>query len=362
MEAIFSTYNWTIGISVIGVLYAIYISTKSTDELIAGEKTSIFAIIFIGLVAIYIGTRPIWCYADTKLYTTMFQLVQNGYWESFKNAKQEPIWTYVANLHVKYADASSWLFTISVIYVGGMAYAAYKWLPRHFFIAVIFLLTAFSFWGYATNGIRHGMATSIALIGLTFFNQNKPKLIIAYSVLVIASLIHSSTLLVIASVTMAIFLKNTKHNISIWLICIALSFILQEPLKTFMSTLINDNRMTNYLMNMEDQKDLFSVTGFRWDFIIYSSFPIILGYYTIIKKGFTDKTYSLLLNTYIFSNAFWVLINSAAYSNRFAYLSWFLFPILIAYPICKFRIFPRQGIVACLILFISIAFTFVMQI
>ena len=52
MEAIFSTYNWTIGISVIGVLYAIYISTKSTDELIAGEKTSIFAIIFIGLVAI----------------------------------------------------------------------------------------------------------------------------------------------------------------------------------------------------------------------------------------------------------------------------------------------------------------------
>ena len=185
MEAIFSTYNWTIGISVIGVLYAIYISTKSTDELIAGEKTSIFAIIFIGLVAIYIGTRPIWCYADTKLYTTMFQLVQNGYWESFKNAKQEPIWTYVANLHVKYADASSWLFTISVIYVGGMAYAVYKWLPRHFFIAVIFLLTAFSFWGYATNGIRHGMATSIALIGLTFFNQNEPFRIVFTPILML---------------------------------------------------------------------------------------------------------------------------------------------------------------------------------
>lgn len=344
------------------MLYAIYLSTKSTDELIAGEKPSILPVLFMGLVAIYIGTRPLWCYADTNLYTMMFHLVQNGYWESFKDAEQEPIWTYIANIHVKHADASTWLLTISTVYVGGMTYAAYKWLPRHFFIAIIFLLTAFSFWGYATNGIRHGMATSIALIGLTFFNQSKHKLVVAYSFLAIASLIHTSILLVVASVTMALFLKCTKRNVYIWLICIILSFILQEPLKVFMSTIINDSRMTNYLMNMEDSKNLFSVTGFRWDFIIYSSIPIILGLYTIVQKGLTDKIYSLLLNTYIFSNAFWVLINSAAYSNRFAYLSWFLFPILIAYPICKFRIFPRQGIVACLILFISIAFTFVMQI
>ena len=362
MEAIFSTYNWTIAITIIGVLYAIYLSTKSTDELIAGEKPSILSVLFMGLVAIYIGTRPLWCYADTNLYTMMFHLVQNGYWESFKDAEQEPIWTYIANIHVKHADASTWLLTISTVYVGGMTYAAYKWLPRHFFIGIIFLLTAFSFWGYATNGIRHGMATSIALIGLTFFNQSKHKLVVAYSFLAIASLIHTSILLVVASVTMALFLKCTKRNVYIWLICIVLSFILQEPLKVFMSTIINDSRMTNYLMNMEDSKNLFSVTGFRWDFIIYSSIPIILGLYTIVQKGLTDKIYSLLLNTYIFSNAFWVLINSAAYSNRFAYLSWFLFPILIAYPICKFRIFPRQGIVACLILFISIAFTFVMQI
>lgn len=344
------------------MLYAIYLSTKSTDELIAGEKPSILSVLFMGLVAIYIGTRPLWCYADTNLYTMMFHLVQNGYWESFKDAEQEPIWTYIANIHVKHADASTWLLTISTVYVGGMTYAAYKWLPRHFFIGIIFLLTAFSFWGYATNGIRHGMATSIALIGLTFFNQSKHKLVVAYSFLAIASLIHTSILLVVASVTMALFLKCTKRNVYIWLICIVLSFILQEPLKVFMSTIINDSRMTNYLMNMEDSKNLFSVTGFRWDFIIYSSIPIILGLYTIVQKGLTDKIYSLLLNTYIFSNAFWVLINSAAYSNRFAYLSWFLFPILIAYPICKFRIFPRQGIVACLILFISIAFTFVMQI
>lgn len=344
------------------MLYAIYLSTLSNDRLINGRKNTIIPFVFVFFVIVYIGTRPLWCYADTHLYTTMFKLVQTGIWENFKDAEQEPIWTYIANLHVKYADASTWLLTISTVYVGGMTYAAYKWLPRHFLIAIIFLLTAFSFWGYATNGIRHGMATSIALIGLTFFNQSKPKMVIAYSILIIAALIHTSILLVIASVTIAMFFKNTKHNIYIWLICIALSYILQEPLKTFMSTLINDDRMTNYLMNMEDQKNLFTVTGFRWDFIIYSSLPIILGWFTIIKRGFTDKIYSLLLNTYIFSNTFWVLINSAAYSNRFAYLSWFLFPILIAYPICKFHIFPRQGIAICLILFASVTFTFVMQI
>jgi hypothetical protein len=82
--------------------------------------------------------------------------------------------------------------------------------------------------------------------------------------------------------------------------------------------------MAKYL-NAEVSKEFFSKTGFRWDFLLYSALPIFIGWIATYKKSINDKTYSFILHTYIFSNAFWVLINTAAYSNRFAYLSWFLY-------------------------------------
>lgn len=292
----------------------------------------------------------------------MFKLVQTGIWENFKDADREILWTFLANTYVKYSDASGWLFAISFFYIGGMSYAAYKFLPRHTFIALIFLFTAFSFWGYATNGIRHGMATSIAMAGLPFFVKSKKQIIFGYIILILSTMTHNSCALIIAAATLSLIIKDTQTAIKIWLICILIGFIFQEPLKELMAFTLNDERMTNYLFNMDLDKNLFSTSGFRWDFIIYSSLPILLGWYVVTQKGIEDYTYSFILNLYIFANSFWVLINTVAYSNRFAYLSWFIYPILLAYPLCKFKIFERQGIALCLTLLVSIAFTIVMQI
>lgn len=360
METIFSTQIWTIGISVIGVLYAIFLSTLDNDTITEGRKPSIFPFIFVIFVTIYIGTRPLWCYADTWLYTTMFQLVQDGIWENFKDADREIFWTNTAWFCVKHANASTWLLIISIFYIGGMAYAAYKWLPRHFLIALIFLFTAFSFWGYATNGIRHGMATSIAMVALTCFGGSKKKIAIGYALFLLSVMTHTSCALIMAVATLSLFLKNISTSIKIWILCIIVGFFAQEPLKQLISFIVNDERMTNYLLLMDDS-NLFSHTGFRWDFVIYSSIPIIFGWHAIVKNGVRDKVYIFLVNTYIYSNAFWVLINTANYSNRFAYLSWFLYPILLAYPLCRFKIYQEQGITLCLTMLISIAFTFIMQ-
>ena len=107
-------------------------------------------------------------------------------------------------------------------------------------------------------------------------------------------------------------------------------------------------------------KDLFSKTGFRWDFIAYSAIPILIGWFATAKQKITDKTYLFLLHTYLFSNACWVLINSISYSNRFAYLSWFLFPIVVLYPFCKFSLIKNQGVFLGLLLIVFTAFTYFM--
>ena len=72
--------------------------------------------------------------------------------------------------------------------------------------------------------------------------------------------------------------------------------------------------------------------------------------------------YSYLLNSYILCNSFWVMMIRASYSNRFAYLSWFLYPVVLAYPLLKFPVFEtnnKQKV--ALILLAHTAFTIIMS-
>ena len=91
--------------------------------------------------------------------------------------------------------------------------------------------------------------------------------------------------------------------------------------------------------------------------------PILLGYYVVIKRGISDKVYLILLNTYTISNAFWVMIIRANFSNRFAYLSWFMLPIVLAYPLFKFDIWgDSQGKRASQIMLAHVGFTWFMAV
>ena len=357
MSSIFSTTIWLNISSMFAILYALYLCSKSDLKLLKGNNGYLGAIIIVIIVTFYIGSRPIWCYTDTGLYTQVFNLVQSGYWTQLPDFASEPFWTVVEYVCIDMTDASGWLFVIAIFYVIGMSFAAYRWLPRHFSIAVVFLFTAFSFWGFATNGIRNGMATSIALVGLSFFNRTKKEMIIGYGLLIVATMTHKSCMLTIATATLALFLKNTKINITFWLFCIVLGLLFQEQFKSLFSGLIDDGRMAAYL-NAEVSKELFSKTGFRWDFLLYSALPIFIGWIATYKKSINDKTYSFILHTYIFSNAFWVLINTAAYSNRYAYLSWFLYPIVLVYPFCKFKFLQHQSVILGILLVGMTAFTY----
>lgn len=359
MSTLFSTTIWLNVTSIFALLYAIYLCSRSDTQLLKGNSIYIVSLITIILTTVYIGTRPITSYADTWLYTLMFNLVQSGVWSELPGIATEPFWRFVEYMCIETTTASGWLMIIALFYVLCMSIAAYRWLPKHFLIAIIFLFTAFSFWGYATNGIRNGMATSIAMLGLSFFCRTRKELIIGYTLLILASLTHKSCMLTTVTATGALWLKNTKINISFWLFCILLSLLFQEQFKELFSWLIDDGRMASYL-NKEVSEEMFSRTGFRWDFILYSSLPIVIGWYAISKQRIKDKTYAFILHTYIFSNAFWVLINTAAYSNRFAYLSWFIYPIVLIYPFCKFKFLKNQSVVLGLLLIIMTTFTYIM--
>ena len=208
MSTLFSTTIWLNVTSIFALLYAIYLCSRSDVQLLKGNSMYIVSLITIFLTTVYIGTRPITSYADTWLYTTMFNLVQSGIWSELPGHATEPFWQFVELICIETTTASGWLMVITLFYICGMSIAAYRWLPKHFLIAIIFLFTAFSFWGYATNGIRNGMATSIAMLGLSFFCRTRKEMIIGYALLILASLTHKSCMLTIVAATGALFLAS----------------------------------------------------------------------------------------------------------------------------------------------------------
>jgi hypothetical protein len=68
-----------------------------------------------------------------------------------------------------------------------------------------------------------------------------------------------------------------------------------------------------------------------------------------------------MLNTYLLANAVWVLLIHASFSNRFAYLSWFMMPWLLVYPFLPGKTLtrPRGGVIA-VVLFLQFMFTYFM--
>lgn len=100
--------------------------------------------------------------------------------------------------------------------------------------------------------------------------------------------------------------------------------------------------------------------SFRFDFLLYSAMPVLMFWYVTVKRNFKDRTYNLIAITYILANSFWVIIIRASQSNRFAYLSWFIYPLVIAYPLLHFNIWKNQDQKAAIILLLYAGFTFTM--
>ena len=63
--------------------------------------------------------------------------------------------------------------------------------------------------------------------------------------------------------------------------------------------------------------------------------PIIVGWIGVYSRNIESKNYSFLLNLYTLVNAVWLLCVHVYFSNRIAYLSWLMYPIVLIYPFLR---------------------------
>jgi hypothetical protein len=304
---------------------------------------------------LYLGMRPInGIFGDTVNYNVAFTKYAKGgsigkegdyYWHVFMKFMSQ-----IVNIY--------FFFTIcAFIYIYPMYKISKELFNKYWYYSFLMFIVSFSFYTYAVNGVRNGAALSLFLWGLCY----RDKKVIMGIFFLMATFFHKTALLPIIAYFSTYFYNNPKVYFKAWLACIPLSLFLGNVWITLFTSLgFGDDRLTAYLTGEADA-GTFSSTGFRWDFLFHSSFAVFAGWYFIYKKKFNDSFYNQLLNTYLICNGFWILVIKANFSNRFAYLSWFMMAIVIIYPLLKQQFFKNQHIMIGRILFFFFAFTYFMS-
>lgn len=187
-------------------------------------------------------------------------------------------------------------------------------------------LAAFSTFSYGVNGIKAGAATSIFLLAIAYKNNKILSIILA----LVSYSFHHSMILTVSAYILLFFVQKTSLYFAFWCFCLFCSIFHISFFQVLFAGFA-DEKGAEYLLP-DRQSESAYITGFRLDFIIYSAAPIYLGYILKYKKQYISEFYYYLLNFYLITNGIWMLCMYASFTNRIAYLSWFLYPILLMYP------------------------------
>lgn len=302
---------------------------------------------------IYMGFRPVHgVFVDMTTYARSFRAYAAGREVNIEG--KDVLFHLFTKFSATWLTIELYFFLCACFYVIPLYIVSKKFFKDYWFYGFLLFVGSFVFWSYGTNGIRNGMAGSLFLLGVA---QDKRYLQIIW--FIIAINLHRSLLLPVLGFAATHFHNRPHTYYGFWLACIPLSLILPGFWESTFGGLVTDDRATYFTDEVKEGR--FSRTGFRWDFLFYSSFGVIAGWYYIFKLKLKDNFYVRLYNTYLVANAFWILVIRANFSNRFAYLSWFFMALIIAYPWAKYSFTNRQHQKFGWVMLAYIGFTYYMQ-
>ena len=346
------------------------------------------ALILIIFLILFIGLRPVHrLFGDTTTYARTYRAISSEFGEI--DWSGEWFFSLIRTCCKSMGfSVSGFFLVVEAGYLGFMFWAYKKALWENAWFAMMFALSAYSLFTYGVNGMRNGLACSVVTLAIIMAAKDK-KFIVAGILCFLAMGIHKSTILPAAAMVAAMsVLKKPKIALLFWLLSIPVSLVGGGPISNFFMSLGFDDRATAYMSGDNMQYGNFSHTGFRWDFLAYSAMPVWLIWYVvkrieqkrlelgvektaeeeesgvygagILADAESMRVFNVISIVYLLTNAFWVMVIKAAFSNRFAYLSWFIYPLVLAYGVIRLHIWEDQDKKAGLILLAHAAFTMFM--
>ncbi len=341
----------------------LYYIGSAQQKILYAESSPIqgAAVLMTIIITYYLGMRQVAPdFGDMYTYFNSYRLLKPEFVPI--DYKIEWLWTDFGVFCKKLQlNPFEYFFAIEIVYIGGMFWCAWFLMKKNLWISMIFVFMALQFFTFGTNGIRNGMACSVEIVALCLVLETGPKRIMGFFLMFLAMGIHRSAMLPSAAAIATLYIiKDTKNALRFWLASIAISLVAGSAVTQFFASLGFDDRMSNYAVDASEAGNAFNRTGFRWDFLLYSAFPVAMVWYVTRYRRFTDMAYTLFANVYLLCNAFWIMVIRSSFSNRFAYLSWFIYPVVMAMPLLRMNLWKDQDRKTAIILFFYCGFTFFM--
>lgn len=323
---------------------------------------SIWGLLLSLLIILFLGFRPIDKeFVDTVSYAQIYENIGSKSASYFVSGDIgfKYFMLFLSSLGI---SVNVFIFLVEFVYIGCIVYICNKIFRQNSGISLVAIFSAFFFYDLGVNVIRNGMALSI--VSLSIFLFEKRKYLWGTILGICAISIHISVLIVIGAYILGKFYNRPKVYLWGWVVCLIISIVVGRYFEGIISHIgfLSSWRSATYLSGENVDMSIFSKTGYRWDFLLFSLPPIIWIWYRIFKKKTTDTFFMSISNIYLIANSFWLLVNQSWLSNRIAYLSWFFYAIIFMYPLLRERNVPHRKLVMTLFLFGSISFSFIYRV
>lgn len=290
-----------------------------------GVLLSLFALAYI----ILFGTRGINVGVDTENSSSYF--LGERVFESLAELKD--IGIYIISMFVRLfsKDINAFLTVLASLYVIPIVISIRRITTNNRLILFFILVSFFFFKSMGINTVRQGIAASFFLLGLTYYLEKKyiPTIVLYF----IAFINHASIAVLIGISLISKLLKTPKIPIYIFAIAAVLSFfnvgVYNILVKIPIVNILVEDRLTGYVQGIEG---IAYRTGFRLDFFVFNTIFAYIGYLTLSDKNtmsFNRSQYLSIYISYLLASSVFFLMFTAAYSDRFGFLSWLLIPLLL---------------------------------
>jgi EpsG family len=310
--------------------------------------------VLLVVVLAFIGTRPNHpVFTDMPLYSAVFHSYQAG---KPMEITEDKGFLLLNEICAELMNLEGYYLVVACLYVLPIFFATRRWMGQYWAYGFAMACFSISFFAYGTNTIRNGMATSIFILAISFWDKKW----LMIGLMVLGSFFHKSLLLPIAAFGAASVFPKPRVFLAFWVASIFLSLLFSGYWESLFANLGFGDDRTSYLTTKADPKE-FRRVGFRWDFVLYSFFGVAAGWYYIFKRDYQERFYHIFYCTFLMANAFWILVIRANFSDRFSYLSWFMLGLVIVYPLGRENLMPNQNRFASGLLFFYFLFTYLVN-
>ncbi len=297
---------------------------KSTNKKIINLVTDYLGPAYVILVFLLIAFRPLGPsgFSDSEMYIHWFNEAK------FKNIfpTKDVGFGLLIYLTSKILTVRMFFVLCTVLSFGILFWVSKTIAGRYWFFFFLGCMASLYFWNHQVFTIRQGLASIIFLAGLF-----QKRYFLTILLFLVAVSFHKSFLLPFICYFIVHFYPKTPVYLVCWVLAIPVSYFFGHQIGELVSIYLPEDVRYYYR-----HQGLSSIQTYRWDVVFYSFLFILIpfGYRSL------DQRYSRIYNLYILTNIFVLLFLqfTGGFIHRFAYLSWFLSPVLLYYPLFKNKI------------------------